>query len=99
MITGAYATLFFQNVKGVTISECRLLTCTTTQSAINIDNCSNVILANNISTAGASTYGISIGNVSTNYSIIGNLLNCTGSVVNDYSTGAPVRQVANNLKI
>ena len=98
MITGANATLFFQNVKGVTISECRLLTCTT-QSAINIDNCSNVILANNISTAGASTYGISIGNVSTNYSIIGNLLNCTGSVVNDYSTGAPVRQVANNLKI
>lgn len=73
----------------------------TTQSAtqcIDINNCQNLSIVNNIAYNSVSvSYGISIHSSSTKYSIIGNTINASISAVNDYVSGTPTRQVLNNL--
>lgn len=79
-------------VRGVGFDNC------VATSLINFDGCEHVVAHDNQAVNCASTTnGISVGN-GDNHSIVGNVMQVGTDVVNDYTTGSPTRQVANNLK-
>jgi hypothetical protein len=66
---------------------------------INCEGCTNVLVHDNKATrCTASNYLITIGG-GDKHSILGNVANVATGVVNDYTSGSPTRQVANNLLV
>lgn len=97
----ATASVFdFYKAEGVSVNNCRFYGIAATNTLINFDSCTDVSVNNNVSTNSPTVpYGISIGNTSTRYSFTGNMFNCLTAILNDYSSGVPVQQAANNLKV
>lgn len=93
------AALYFNSVESLSIRGCEFDTIDADQ-LINIIGCTNVMIHDNKATrCTASNYLVTIGSSANNYSIINNLANVATAVVNDYTTGSPTRQTANNLAI
>ena len=98
IISGANA-IFVSAAQDMQINSVQFDSCTSSTDLINIDNCTNVSINNNVATRCSTVpYFMSIGNGSNNYSILGNMANVATAVVNDYTAGSPTRQVVNNLK-
>jgi len=98
LISGTNAILAL-STQDMQINGVQFDSCTSSSTLINIDGCTNVSLNNNVATRCSTVpYFIAIGNSSNNYSILGNMANVATGVVNDYTSGSPTRQLANNLK-
>lgn len=96
------AAIYCLGANGVSVHDVQFDATTgngTTSTYINMDGCTNFAVNNNLATdAITMTYGVSYGNAVTKFSVLGNMMNCT-TIINDYHTGTPVSQVANNLAV
>ena len=101
--TTAYnCALYLYGVSSATICNMNAndITGTTGSTIISVINSQNVMISNNLCVYCPNMeYGVSIGGTSTRYSILGNQMHATVSIVNDYSSGTPIKQVANNLAV
>ena len=99
LIEGAEPILAIGGPSNISINNCSFTGCDASVT-INMQSCKNVSINNNTSfLCPLADYGIAVGNTGmNNYSIIGNTMNASIAVVNDYTVGSPTRQVVNNLK-
>jgi hypothetical protein len=98
IISGADPIIAIGGPSNIEINNCSFGNCTSTD-IIGMNNCTNVSINNNTSFLCTTTYGISVGGASmNNYSIIGNMMNASTAVVNDFTPGTPTKQIVNNLK-
>ena len=95
------AVFFFLQVESVSVRDVEFDEITSSGGQyINIDGCTDVmVMGNKAANKIGVVYGVTIGNSSDRYTILGNQFSATTSAVNDYTGGTPQRQVANNLLV
>lgn len=101
--TDANSVVCLQGVYGCSVADSvfnGIIGDNTASSLINCDTVTGISVHNTLSTGNTTVpYGVSIGGTgTTDYKITDNMLNAA-TVVNDYTTGTPVKLVTNNLAI